>query len=57
MHFKMSFPVFSQARNFLWVRLNMMKLIFKITRKFDSFDVCIGIKIQFVGVSVTIEPG
>ena len=49
---------FSQARNFWWVRLNLMKLIYlKSALKCYSFDVAIGIKILFFRVLVTIEPG
>ena len=49
---------FSQARNFLWVRLILVKLIYlKSALKCDSFDVTIGIKIPFFRVSVTIELG
>ena len=31
--------------------------IFEISKKSDSFDVSIGIKISFFRVSVTVEPG
>ena len=49
---------FSQAHNFWWVRLIFMKLIYlKSALKCDSFYVCIGIKILFCRVLVTIEPG
>jgi len=44
----------SQARNFWWVRLILMKLIYlKSALKYGS----ISIKIPFFRVSVTIEPG
>ena len=49
---------FFQARNFWWVRLILMKLIYlKSALKCHSFDVTIGIKILFFRVLVTIEPG
>ena len=47
---------FSHACNFLWVRLNLMKLIYSKS-KYNSFEVTICIKIPFFKVSVTIEPG
>ena len=48
---------FSQARNFWWVQLILMKLTYlKSALKYDPFDVTIGIKIPFFRVSVTIEP-
>ena len=49
---------FSQAFNFWWVQLSLMKLInLKSTLKSDYFDASIGIKIPFFTVSVTIELG
>ena len=49
---------FSQALNFWWVSLILMKLTcLKSALKCGSFDVTIGIKIPFFSVSVTIEPG
>ena len=49
---------FSQARNFWWQILNLMKLIYLISAwKSDSFDVYFSIQISFFRVSFTIEPG
>ena len=49
---------FSQGRNFWWVRLNLIKLIYlKSALKSDSFDAAIAIKIPFFKVLVTIESG
>jgi len=48
---------FSQAHNFWWIRLNLIKLTYlKSASKCNSFDVTIGIKILVFRVSVTIEP-
>ena len=49
---------FSQARNFWWVKLILMKLIYlNLALKSDSFDVTIGIEIPFFRILFTIEPG
>ena len=42
---------------FKFITFNSFSYLFEISTKYDSFDVTIGIKVQFFRVSVTIEPG
>ena len=52
------YSIFSEARNFWWVNLKLMKLIYlKSALKCNAFDVTIIIKIPFFRISVTIDPG
>jgi len=49
---------FSQALNFWWQRLNLMKFTYlESAWESDSFDVSFSIKVPFFRVLFTIEPG